>query len=351
VLDAFGMPIPNPAASFSSDAPAVATVSSGGVVRGVANGSAIITVTSGPLSTTVGVFVGNVPAGVILQHVPLDGVPWGVRTRGDRYFAVGAAGVLHAGQGTGFVFSQTIAINGLTLDVEANNAGTRAYVASTFDPESIEGIAVVNLGTGAVIDRLRGAVQDNMFAVALSPDEQHLFVGTGFGVQRIDLSTGAATVLAGVSASVTAFSRHPSAPRLYGNMGYASVVEIDSENGNVLRTFNQAGPNFGTLQGTAVSPDGTRLYAALEGGDLLSWDLETGAPGPQLTSGGGFGLAVSPDGSVLYVARGADVLIVDRASLALLKTVAVGGFARRVAVRPDGVAVVSNESGWVDFIK
>jgi DNA-binding beta-propeller fold protein YncE len=249
------------------------------------------------------------------------------------------------------VFSQTIAINGLTLDVEANNAGTRAYVASTFDPESIEGIAVVNLGTGAVIDRLRGAVQDNMFAVALSPDEQHLFVGTGFGVQRIDLSTGAATVLAGVSASVTAFSRHPSAPRLYGNMGYASVVEIDSENGNVLRTFNQAGPNFGTLQGTAVSPDGTRLYAALEGGDLLSWDLETGAPGPQLTSGGGFGLAVSPDGSVLYVARGADVLIVDRASLALLKTVAVGGFARRVAVRPDGVAVVSNESGWVDFIK
>ncbi len=134
-------------------------------------------------------------------------------------------------------------------------------------------------------------------------------------------------------------------------MGYGQVVEIDSETGDVLRTFNQAGPNFGVVQSTAVSPDGTRLYAALESGDLLSWDLGTGALGPRLTNGGGFGLAVSPDGEVLYVARGADVLMVDRASLVLLKTVPVGGFVRRIAVRFDGVAIAANDNGWVDFIK
>ena len=66
-----------------------------------------------------------------------------------------------------------------------------------------------------------------------------MFVGTGATVQRINLITGVATLVLGVPGSVTAFSRHPTAPRLYGNMGYTSVVEIDSENGTVLRTFQQ----------------------------------------------------------------------------------------------------------------
>lgn len=351
VLDAFGSVIPNPTVTFSSDAPDVASVSIGGLVRGEADGSAVVTVASGTLTATVGVFVGDAPPGVILQHVTLDGGPWGVRVRGDRYFVAGIGGMLHVGQGTGFGFSQTTTISGQTLDVDADNAGIRAYVASAFDGQGIEGIAVVDLGSGAVIDHLLGAGTGNLLAVALSPDEEHLFVGTGGAVERINLSTRAVTVISGLTGGVTAFSRHPTAPRLYGNMGYASVVEIDSENGNVLRTFNQPAGIFGFLQSTAVSPDGTRLYAALEGGDLLSWNLDTGALGPRLTNGGGFGLAVSPDGKVLYAARGADVLMVDRASLVLLKTVPVGGNVRRIGVRSDGVAIAANDNGWVDFIK
>ncbi len=78
---------------------------------------------------------------------------------------------------------------------------------------------------------------------------------------------------------------------------------------------------------------------------------ESGAPGPKLTGGGGFGLALSPDGQLLYVAQHGDVLIVDRASLALLRRVSVGGFVRRLAVRADGVALAANEGGWVNFIK
>jgi uncharacterized protein YjdB len=351
VLDAFGSAIPNPSVTFSSDAPDVASVSIGGLVRGVVEGSATIAVASGGLTATVGVFVGDAPPGVILQNVPLDGGPWGVRVRGDRYFVVGHTGVLHVGQGTGFGFSQTIGINGLALDVDADNANFRAYVASALDDQGLEGIAVVDLGSGVVIDHLRGTGTNNLYAVALSPDEEHLFVGTGSTVERINLSTREVAVLSGVTGSVTTLSRHPTEPRLYGNMGYTSVVEIDSENGNVLRTFNQPAGEFGIVQSTAVAPDGTRLYATLESGDLLSWNLDTGALGPRLTTGGGFGLAVSPDGEVLYVARGADVLMVDRASLALLKTVPVGGFVRRIGVRPDGVAVAANDNGWVDFIK
>ena len=350
VLDGFGTPIPNSTISFSSGDAAVASVSLGGLVRGEAEGSTIITVTSGTLTTTVGTFVGDVPPGVILQHVNVEGGAWGVRTKGDRYFVVGQAGMLHAGQGTGFGFSQSIPIAGQTLDVDMVTPAPWAYVVSAQDPGFVESAAVVDLTAGEVIDFVESNATQNLFAVAVSPDEEHLFVGTGDGVQRISLTTGGVTVLAGVSGSVTTWSRHPTEPRLYGNVGYASVVEIDSETGAVLRTFTPTGSS-GLVQSTAVSPDGARLYAAIEGGDLLSWDVETGAAGPRLANGGGFGLAVSPDGKVLYVARGAEVLLVDRASLTLLKTVGVGGSTRRIGVRADGVAIAANEAGWVDFIK
>ena len=351
VLDAIGDPIPGQPITYASDAPAVATVSSSGLVRAVAVGSTVITVGSGSLSATVGVFVGSAPPGTILATTPVLGTPWGARAVGDRYLVTGAGGQLFGGQGTGFTFPMSLDISGLILDVELNAAGTRAYVAASVTLEG-EGIGVVDLTTSTVDDVLPGAGTGTMFAVALSPDESHLLVGTASSVEWINLATRAATVVPGITGSVTAFSRHPTAPRVYGNMGYAAVVEIDAESGTVLRTFTLAEHGLGGfLQGTAVAPDGSHVYAALEDGDLVSWNLATGALGPKLVGGGGFGLALSPDGQFLYVGRRGDVLIVDRASLVLLRTVTVGGWARRIAVRADGVALVTNESGWVNFIK
>lgn len=352
VLDAVGVPIPGQPITYASDAPAVATVSSSGMVQAVAVGSTVITVQSGSLSATVGVFVGSAPPGTILATAPLPGTLWGARALGDRYFVTAAGGQLFGGQGTGFTFPMSLDISGQILDVDVNAAGTRAYVAATATLEAGEGIGVVDLTTSTVEDVFPGAGTGTMFAVALSPDESHLLVGTASGVEWINLATRAATVVPGITGSVTAFSRHPTAPRLYGNMGYAAVVEIDAESGTVLRTFTLAEQGLGgLLQGTAVAPDGSHVYAALEDGDLVSWNLATGALGPKLVGGGGFGLALSPDGQFLYVARGGDVLIVDRASLVLLRRVTVGGFARRMAVRSDGVALATNESGWVNFIK
>jgi trimeric autotransporter adhesin len=352
VLDVIGDPMPGQPITYASDAPAVATVSSSGVVRAVAVGSTVITVRSGSLSATAGVFVGSAPPGTILATAPLLGTPWGARALGDRYLVTGAGGQLFGGQGTGFTFPMSLDISGLILDVELNAAGTRAYVAASATLDGVEGIGVVDLTTSTVEDVFPGAGTGTMFAVALSPDESHLFVGTASGVEWINLATRAATVVPGITGSVTAFSRHPTAPRLYGNMGYAAVVEIDAESGTVLRTFTLAEQGLGgMLQGTAVAPDGSHVYAALEDGDLLSWNLATGALGPKLVGGGGFGLALSPDGQFLYVGRRGDVLILDRASLVLLRTVSVGGWTRRMAVRSDGVALATNESGWVNFIK
>ena len=130
VVDTFGVPIAGQAITYSTNAPAVATVSSGGVVRGVVAGSAIVTVLSGSLSATVGVFVGNPPPGNILATVPLAGTLSGARARGDRYFVTGLGGQLFGGQGTGLDFPLALEIGGQAFDVEVNAAGTRAYIAA-----------------------------------------------------------------------------------------------------------------------------------------------------------------------------------------------------------------------------
>ena len=80
-------------------------------------------------------------------------------------------------------------------------------------------------------------------------------------------------------------------------------------------------------------------------------NLATGLEEPSIATAGGFGLAISPDGAQLYLARGDAVQIVDRATGALLRTVSVTGSARRIAFASNGVALVTNESGWVDFIE
>lgn len=65
---------------------------------------------------------------------------------------------------------------------------------------------------------------------------------------------------------------------------------------------------------------------------------------------GGFGLGISP-GGLLYVVSG-NVRIFDRTTGALIRTVVTNGAPRRVGFDPvTGIAVVTNEAGWVDFIQ
>ena len=49
------------------------------------------------------------------------------------------------------------------------------------------------------------------------------------------------TPVTGLLGGVTAFSRHPTQPLLYGNDAYARVAEIDMVSGSVVRTFDTPG--------------------------------------------------------------------------------------------------------------
>jgi YVTN family beta-propeller protein len=65
-----------------------------------------------------------------------------------------------------------------------------------------------------------------------------------------------------------------------------------------------------------------------------------------------FGMALSPDGSRLAATGQGQVVVIDRASRTVLGTVPTGGNPRRVRFdRTGATMVVSNEAGWVDYIR
>jgi DNA-binding beta-propeller fold protein YncE len=204
----------------------------------------------------------------------------------------------------------------------------------------------VDLGTNQLIDVVP-VTHGFPLAVALSSDETKVIVGTDLGYEVLNLTTHASVATVSVG-SINAFSRHPSDPLLYATVNGTGVLEINRETGVVARSF----PIAGAVQGTAVALDGSRLYVAEEFTDRIHVrNLLTGASEPTITTVGGFGMALAPGGHFLYLTGGGHVHIVDRLSGALIRSVNVGGSPRRIAFSPDGIAVVTNEAGWVDFIR
>jgi YVTN family beta-propeller protein len=351
VKDAAGGQIVGAPLSYVSSNASVATVSSAGVVTAVGpDGGATITVTSGTLTATVGVFVGEAPPGTVLATVPVGGSPWGVAvTATGDFFVTTILGTIERGAFPTYAFPTTIPVNGQALSIAVNAAGTTAYVAQGADGGGTTGIAVVNLATNTVTDIIP-IPNVTSFCVTLSKDEHTLFVGTNDKLQVIDVPSKTIVNDNLAVGGANAISRAPGSDLLYAAINGA-VIEINGTTRAIVRTF--AVPS-GSLQETAASLDGTELYVAQEGGDLIVWDLTTNQLKQTVTGAGGFGLGLSPDGKFLYEATsyGGEIRVIDRASRVVLRTIATGGTPRRVAFDPtSGIAMVTNENGWVDFVK
>jgi YVTN family beta-propeller protein len=336
--------------TFTSSDPSVVTVSSAGVVKSVGpDGTATVTAASGALTAPVTVFVGEAPPGTILSTVPLLGAPWGVAvTAAGKYYVAAAGGTIYAGAFPAYGFPTSFEAGSQALSIAVDAAGTTGYIAQGFDGTNT-GIAIVDLGTNTITDiiPMPGATA---LCVALSQDENTLLVGTDGGLQVIDVPSKSVTGANLAPGSVNQITRHPTSALLYATVYGGPIIEINGATRAIVRSFAATG----TVQGTAVSLDGTELYIAEEGDELQIWNLATGQLVQSLPGLGGFGLALSPDGAFIYTATayGGQVRIIDRASRALVRTVTTGGAPRRIAFDPaSGTAVVTNEAGWVDFVK
>lgn len=128
-------------------------------------------------------------------------------------------------------------------------------------------------------------------ALAVSPDGQHLYVGTAGGVQIIEIASGSPVATVALTGAVTDLAFSPDARALYAAAGLLSVVDV------ATRTAAATAVPATSL---AVMPDGLKLYAASPSG-IAEVDVTTYAIARNLPASGTPGpLALTPDGSRLY---------------------------------------------------
>jgi len=131
-----------------------------------------------------------------------------------------------------------------------------------------------------------------------------------------------------------------------------TVSVVDTSNDTVVATIPISSRN---PDGAAVSPDGTLVYVASEGGIVSVISTATNSVVATIPVGSGaIFVAFSPDGSLAYVTHyGGDyVSVINTATNTVVVDITLGGFTYSVAFSPDGShAYVTNEgSGAVSVI-
>ena len=236
--------------------------------------------------------------------------------------------------------------NDRTAYVSNQDARTVTYV----DVSSNEAFATVAVPAGSIL------------TTGLSPEGDRLYALTDyFGIYVINTDTR--QVIDSIPASatgrlLTGVAFHPFAPCMYiAARDEGTISTVDLRNDSIIHTDTVPG---GRIQNVAVSLDGGQLFATdIQRSKLLVRDLGTeGSNFLEYAIGSGgvrnaFDVAVTPDNTQVYVSTLADgkVYVLDRATRAVLDSIATGGSARYIGFNRTGThAVIANEMGWVDFV-
>lgn len=169
-------------------------------------------------------------------------------------------------------------------------------------------------------------------------------------VSRLDLATHLSVTTA-VGESPFSVAPVPDGSRTYvGNSGDKTISVVDGQTVTAIDSI----PLFEIPQGIAVTPDGTKLYAARVDGivDVIDTATATVSTSIDLSFGGGsaflMGATINPAGTLLYVAKSggvtASLAVIDTTTDQLVADVFLahdGNFPLSVTVSPDGTRVYS----------
>lgn len=341
VLDDEGEPIANAPVDFVSRNPALATVTSAGVVTAGEVGSTYVVARIGTLTDSLRV------TGV-LTRLRVGGRPFGA--------AVSSAGVGYITDASGFSATRlglaspgatgSVSVGATPSSVTFNAAGDRAYVGN----QDGGTVSIVDVASGTVL----GTPSFNaaVLAVAAAPGDTLLLVGTDSKVYWLRLADLTITDSLGLPSYTNALAIRDTL--LYASIPFSGIVEeINILTAAVTRVLSTGG----VPQGLVLSSAGNPLYIANEVGQLQIWDLiaNTQSGGVTLPGGGGFGLGLNPANGFLYVSTsyyGSRVHVIDPVTRSIVRVIHTGDVPRRIGFAPSGnVGIVTNEGGWVDYIR
>ena len=347
VRDSAGVAIPDAPVTFATSDPAVATVSTAGVVTGVALGPATITATAVPAVATVAVSVVGHPGGTAITTTPLGQRPYGIAVSrlGVVYVTRLDAAAVSRADLPDSTFLTTFDVGVVPTDVAFDPTGARAYVTH----QASRNVGIVDVATNTQIDII--PVAADAFRVLVSPTGQRLYVTTNAdNLLVIDLPAKTVHAEYHLGAASSGITFHPNGVLLYGTTISGMVYEV-----NTVTDSARALLTTGYLQDIAVSRDGAELYIAKQNGEMEIRSAPTGAlltTVPVAT--GVFGLKLTPDGTQLYagILFGGVVRVIDRATRTVVRTIAVPNDPRRIAFDRYGrTAVIANQDGSVVFVR
>lgn len=307
------------------------------------------------------------PLGTTKDSVALTGMPFAVAV--SQYDVGLNDGVVYVAQLTnGTIAKTTLPAETFTTfsigsptdpsQVRISPNGQTAYVNDQYSKK----VKWVTVATNSIFDSV--AFAKSPLNIGLSPNGTRLYVLTDSdGVYVLDALSSAqqdhiAVATTGYILSGVAF--HPYMLRMYITpRDSGKVLTFNTETDAFMQTNRVTGSR---IQNVAVSRDGTQLFATdIQNSKLLVWTLlSNGLPNgsPQTyaigaTIDSAFDVAVTADNQQLYVGalHTGNVYVLDETTRSLINTIPAHGRPRYIAFDwPGGIAVIPNESGWVNFI-
>ena len=220
------------------------------------------------------------------------------------------------------------------------------YVTSQF----AEAVCIVDIDRKVQVGSI--PVPGHALGGAMASDGVTLFVTTNqdrllaiSSLQRVVISSAA------VPLAIPEITVHPSGRWVYVPCWRAGiVVEVDAATLEIVRRFDVGG----IAQEAAVSSDGQTLYVTNESGWLDVIHLPSGRRTATVDLGtGAAAVTLSADEQYVFVSLLAGrVVVLQRQGLVQRATIQTGGRPRHMIADPGGDGVlVTNEGGWVDFLR
>lgn len=359
VLDAVGAPIPELTVSYSGGDGLITIATDGKVQAGGTEGRSTYEVSYDTLKVAVRFSVATPPPLAIQGTATVGGTQWRIALTPGGTAVTGSADGIAAAVSIPGLTTTALPGGGSILGVAVDPAGQFAYLAGMADSVlGPIGVGIVDLSTDQLVGYLQHGDDGPPWSVAVSPDNQYVYVGTGEGkLQVYAVATRTWVTTLALPGGLNHMAFHPTQPWMYVSSatGEGPIYEIDRTTQSLRRTLTRADNEHAQSQGLSVSPDGQTLYVENEGYGTEAWDL---ASGQRVWVGShadaASGLVVSPDGNWLYIAGwgGGRVIIDDAWTLLTAGQVSTGGFPRSLALSADGTTlVVNNVDGRVQVLR
>lgn len=290
--------------------------------------------------------VGGRPAGSAIVNAVEGGRPFAVAVSGTGVVYIGEQDSARLGRYDlpATTLDNSVAVGNDPTDIAFLPNGSKAFVTN----QASNTVSVIDVATNSQTATI--PIGEPVLRVMSAPDGSKVYVTTAMGhlvIVNTSDNTSSSIALGG---SLNGLALSPSKSMLYASSTTGVLYAVDvGTNSNVDSvTFN------GRPQELVVSLDGSKLFVANEVGALAVLDASTLAnlaTVPAVT--GSFGMALTKDGTQLYVTEpnAGNVLVLDAKTYAVIRTIS-GGIPRRVKFDQSGLTgVITNEAGYVSFVR